>query len=113
MRAVSDSFDITFDFTGSGKDITAKCGERTLTGDEVSTLSQTVNGVETAERYSGDTDGETLLTLTFTLGGGDTETVSLIDVGGKTVCDVNGTVNFSVTALSVSNLVSALSQYAS
>ena len=112
VRAVNDSFDITFDFSGSGKDITAKCGERTLTGDEVSALSQTVNGVETAERYSGDTDGETLLTLTFTLGSGDTETVRLIDIGGKTVCDVNGTVNFSVTALSVSNLVSALSQYA-
>ncbi|MDO4983985.1 MAG: DUF4340 domain-containing protein [Eubacteriales bacterium] len=111
LRAVSDRFDLCFDFSGSGKDITAKCGDRTLTGDEVSALSQSVNGVEIAERFSGKAEGEPILTLSFTLNSGKTEKVSLVETGGKTVCEVNGTVNFTASPLSVSDLVSALAQY--
>lgn len=111
LRAVCAERETVFDFTGSGRDISARCGERVLDGDEVSSLSQSVNGVEIAECFSAPAEGENRITLYFTLNTGKTEKISLIDVGGKTVCDVDGVVNFSVTEVSVSNLISALSEY--
>lgn len=103
--------ELLFEISGSGEDISAVCGTEALDAQDVIELSKAVNGAELAHPIDG-ADGESALTLVFTLNTGSRETVEFIPSGSEYAVRINGTANFTASAYSVESIIKSANSYA-
>ena len=98
--------EVSYEISGSGESMTVTAGGEALDSDKIISLSNAINGTRIADRLSDTPEGESELTLIFSLTGGSHERVDFIKRGNDCAAVVNGTANFTVPGADVQAIIS-------